>query len=182
MKRVCVLLLVMLLGTGSAAFADYIGLYADAEAMMCTIVDAEPGLLTFYVVANVTGATGVEFSAPQPACMVGATHVGDAPVYDVTVGDSQNGAAVAFGVCYNLQIHVFTIYYFGAGLSTTCCMYPLLGNMGNPVGPRLADCGYPFATLHPLPGVPIFVNPDATCGCTVPTETSTWGQIKAMYE
>lgn len=181
MKRVCVLLLVVLLGTGGTAFANYIGLYSDIEGMMCSIVDV-PGLLTFYVVATVSNTTAVEFSAPQPACMVGASHIGDAAVYDVTLGDSQDGAAMALGECFTGQTHVYTIYYVGAGLSTTCCLYPLLGYKGHPAGPRRTDCTDPFPVIYPFPGVPIIVNADAACSCTVPTETSTWGQIKATYQ
>ncbi len=67
--------------------------FADPAGSDCTLSDTTPGTLTIHVVHTGTpGATAVQFSAPKPACMVGATWLDDTWVFPVTIGDSQTAA------------------------------------------------------------------------------------------
>jgi hypothetical protein len=158
-----------------------IGVFADAGGAGCNIVDATPGLLTVYVVhMNTGGATASQFAAPKPSCMTGVSWLSDVFVYPVTIGNSQDGVAVAYGACFASPIHVLTIQYFGSGQSEVCCMYPVIPAPSTPSG-RIEVVNCADALLYGN-GLVSSVNADATCMCgSVKVEDTTWGRVKAIY-
>jgi len=129
---------------------------------------------------NTTGALASQFAAPAPPCMTGVTWLADYPQYLVAIGNSQQGIAIAYGVCSASPIQVLTIQYFASGLSQTCCMYPVIPSMGAPSGQiEVVDCS---ETLLWGSGLTSSVNADETCMCgAVKVEESTWGRVKAIY-
>lgn len=183
MKALALSPIVILVLASSAVAGGHIGLYGDPNGSVCSIADESPTLMNFYVVATVpTGAVNVAFTASQPPCMASATYVGDMYPFSHHVGGSQMGISVQFLACITEQVHVLTIAYFGTGLTPACCEYAVGPHPDRPDGPVATDCGPDFGTLFYLSAGHITVNPDGTCMCTVPTETSTWGAIKATYE
>ncbi|MEE9268716.1 MAG: hypothetical protein V3V49_00485, partial [Candidatus Krumholzibacteria bacterium] len=178
-RTVCLGGLFTLLSIVSAASGDAIGLFADDGGMDCQIIDDEPGVLNIFVVHTAPdGATASAFSAPMPACMVGATYLSDTCPF-LCPGNSQTGTSRAYGGCLSGTIHVLTMSFFVQGTSEPCCAYPVLPH------PELGliiveDCdGNPI----PAQGAAATVNGDATCPCQapVPVEATTWGAVKALY-
>jgi hypothetical protein len=162
------------------SFGGYIGVYGDAQAMNCNIVEAG-GLVSVYVVhTHTTAATASQFAAPRPNCMTGATWLSDSYVQPVVIGDSQNGISVGYGACLPTPIHVLTILYFGNGATEPCCMYPVLPHPDATSGRvEVIDCE--FNSLFATAGTSI-VNSDDGCICgAISVKKSTWGRVKALY-
>ena len=192
MKPVKTMLLLgigMLFATGQAlSQVGTLGLYTDPAGTDCRLTDTSAGALRVYVVHDATqGASGVSFSAPTPACMIGATWVGDDRPYPVTLGSSQGGVSIGYGRCETGPTHVFTVIYFTAGTSSNCCLYPVLDNPIFPSG-RIEVTNCDTRDLHIVYGtigVVSTVNGDATCACivrsTASRHESSWGRVKTLY-
>jgi hypothetical protein len=164
--------------SGAGGPPGLLGIYGDPNGTNCDTRDVA-GLLQIYVVHTLTGGVlASQFSAPQPACMVGAVYLGDSSPFQVNVGTSQAGIAVAYGACLGAPIHVLTISYFSAGQVSTCCPYPILPDPS--VGVIFSvDCA---SRLMTATGIANTINGNSTCSCSsLPTEQSTWGRVKALY-
>lgn len=156
------LLLPLLTGTALGQ-AGGVCLFSDAGATQCNFSDNSPGIMAFYVVhTDVAGATAVQFAAPQPPCMVGATWLGDDPVFPSTIGNSQDGVAVAFGSCLPAPIHVLTMNYFGNGTTTADCAYPVTPDP-NLLQVQSVDCS---SQAHAATGGVVYINSSNSCDCT----------------
>lgn len=180
-----------------AVIPGTLGAYADTGGMNCNAVDTAPGLLSIYIVHTGTdGATAIEFSAPVPACGAGTASylswgtphgsaVGNPVIGDPTaIPPKAPGASIAYGACRNTtltNILVGTVSLFGSGLTPTCCYYEIGAHQISGFL-RMTDCGTPFPALHDVTTVRNTINGNLTCPCGVtPTESSTWGGIKALY-
>lgn len=113
--------------------------------------DTVPGLRQFYVLMSTTGAGSVEFSAPLPSCIEGATYLSDDCPYPVHIGNSQTGVAVAFSSCKTGDaVHVLTINCWMAGQTKSCCPWRILPSPtaypSNQIG--VADCDLNYATAY----------------------------------
>ncbi|UCH83400.1 MAG: hypothetical protein JSW50_13220 [Candidatus Latescibacterota bacterium] len=180
MKKV-VFLTVALVFAANMAFAQAgsVGIFGDPAGTTCNLTDVVQGLLSVYVVHVNAVATASQFSAPMPGCMVGASWLSDTGIFPVTIGNSQTGVAIGYGVCQTGNIHVLTINYFAAGLSTPCCYYPVLPDPNVPSGKiEVVDCANNL--LFASGGIGI-INADGSCQCDVPTEETTWGKVKSLY-
>jgi hypothetical protein len=186
MKRLLVITVVMML-SASMAFAQMgageVGIYADLAGTNCQMSDVAPGLCTYYVVHVWSpGATAVQYSAPQPACLL-ASYLSDTAQFPVTIGSSQTGVAIGYGACLASPITTLFINYFCQGLTGTCCEYPVLPDPNVPSGTiEVVDCDQ--ALLTDVVGLPGMVNgtiEDCNCDPTLATEESTWGKVKAIY-
>lgn len=136
--------------------------YSDTQGFDCDINDDVPSLLTVYVVHTETfGATAVEFSAPMPACMTGATFLSDTSPHAIFIGGSQVGASVAYGACLLPTVHVLTISYFGQGQTQADCAYPVIAHQqsGNL---QMVDCNF---LTHPVTGGTSYINSSLPCDC-----------------
>jgi hypothetical protein len=183
MKRLIVLTTVMLFGA-SLAFgqAGVLGTYEDMEGLDCDVVDV-PGLLSIFVVHTLTaGATAAQYKATTPLCMStnGTTFFGDQAVFGVTLGSSQTGVAIGYGVCLSSPIHNLTIAFFAGGNTSLCCAYIVDGDPLSDSGLiEIVDCqgGLLIGTgrTNTVNGEP------AICPCTTPVEETTWGAVKALY-
>jgi hypothetical protein len=182
------LVAVLLVSGASTALSQSqrIGLYSDTEGSGCSLTDTAPGFFqVFLVVLSPEDLNAVEFQVVADpgftAVLVGELSPLPKPGVD---GDAHGGMILAFGECYTMPLHVYTLTYQGFGTSGSCA--------GLDIGPnpnslfdsiRFGTCD--FNTIHvPQSAVDTFhLNPDGSCPCglPVPVETSTWGQIKAMY-
>jgi hypothetical protein len=161
-----------------------IGLFADPSGTNCNILDNQAGPLRVYVVHHyAVGVAAVQFAAPMPSCMTAATWLSDECDFPVTVGNSQAGIAVAYGMCLSSPIQVLSILYFAQGVSQTCCVYRVVPDPEVPSGRiEVSDCN--FNVIYGTGDMSV-VNPDETCPCTadigIKVEEATWGHIKALY-
>jgi hypothetical protein len=179
MKRV-VFLAIATLFVASLAFAQAgsIGIFGDPAGTNCNLAAMTQGLGAYYVVhTNTPGAVGCEYSAPKPACMTLAQYLSDTNAFPVTIGNSQTGVSVGYGVCRQAPILVQTISYFILGPNPMCCRYYVLPHPING-GPNMVDCADNLLIATGGQGI---VNSDPTCHCDVPVQDTTWGQVKALY-
>ena len=182
MKKTLLLTLALMLVAGMAfGQAGSVGVFADNLGANCNLLDVAPaGLKQYFVVhVNTTGATASQYRAKVPVCMTqtGAQWLSDTNMFGVTVGNSQTGVAVAYGMCKIGNVHTQTISVFAMGMTGACCRWfvdgdPIIGFI------KGTDCA--FATFYPTGGQGI-INPNGTCQCSVPTQDTTWGQVKALY-
>ena len=189
MRNVLLLMFVLML-TASLAVAqtNRVGLFGVANPTTdadCNIVDAAPGLLPVYAV-HVQDAPGgptmiaSQFKSAIPACFTG-TWLSDTAIYPVTVGNSQNGVAIGYGVCIATPVHVLTINVFASGTTPACCVWPVEGDPNIPSGQvEFVDCDNALLVGVGQSGI---INADGTCPCAdiVAVEDATWGKIKALY-
>ncbi len=181
MKKMALLTIAMLC-VASLVFAQggSIGAFGDMGGTDCYITDAAPGLLSIYIVhVNVPGATACQFAAPTPACMTAATYLSDSSPFAVVIGSSQTGVAIGYGGCFTGPIHVLTIQYFASGMTAPCCYFDVVPDPYLPSGQiEVVDC---VENLIYATGQSGLVNADGSCECGVPTQDTTWGQMKALY-
>jgi len=183
MKRLFLITLVAVFSASvAAAQVGNIGLFADNAGADCNIVDNAVGLKPIYVVhVNAANVSAVQFSAVVPACF-GASFLSDTAVWPVTVGNSQTGVAVGYGVCLSSPIHVLTINVFAQGLASTCCQMTVAPHSAASSGEiEVVDCANDLFLLGTIGGT-VTINPDGSCMCSIGTEETTWGQVKALYQ
>jgi hypothetical protein len=181
MKK-ALLLTVAIMCAATVAFgqAGTIGLYADAAGADCHIPDTVAGLYTVYAVhTNTAGATASQWAAPLPSCYLGIW-LSDTPVYAVTIGNSQSGVAIGYGVCLAGPIHVLSISLFNQALTGSCCAWTVIPDPNVPSGQiEVVDCVN--ALLYGT-GFTSYINGNINdCPCTVGTEETTWGAVKSIY-
>jgi hypothetical protein len=162
-------LLVAVLVSGALAQTGTICLYADPQGTQCTLSDTAPGLLSVYVIHDplstpAGGVRAVEFAAPKPDCMVGATWVTDYSTTYVTTGNSQTGVSLVYTGCISDPVHVLTIQYMTSGLSASDCAYPVVPIPTQGVV-RAVDCDNDYAQA--VGGV-TYVNSTRPCECAEP--------------
>ena len=182
MKKVVFLTMALLL-TASMAFgqAGSIGIFGDPNGTDCNLSDVAPGLCTYYVVfVWHSGVTGAQFAAPVPACL-GAMYMSDATVWPVNIGNSQAGISIGTGQCVVAPTHLLSLNFFCQALTPpgACCYYPVLPHPAAVSGVvEGVDCN--FVATYPTAGTGI-VNADASCQCDIPTQETTWGQVKSLF-
>jgi hypothetical protein len=163
MKRMLLAALAIVLCAQMAfAQAGTICLFSDAAGTQCSFSDNGPGIMEVYVVhAYAPAATAVQFAAPKPDCMIGATWVADTSPWPVVIGDSQIGAAVAYNSCLASPVHVLTITYATTGATTANCPYPVLPDPAV-ANIEVADCG---GNVFIGSGGTAYVNSSLSCEC-----------------
>jgi len=181
MKKALLLTVFLMLGATLAfAQAGSIGIFANPAATDCNLVAGPAsGLALYYIVhVNTPGAVGCEYAAPKPTCMSLAQWLSDSNAFPVTLGNSQTGVSVGYGTCRVAPILVQTLQYFVLGPNPTCCRYPVLPHPING-GPNVVDCADNL--LIATGGQGIINAVPGQCMCNVPVESTTWGQMKALY-
>ena len=183
MKKVLLLVAVVVLSANTALAQNArVGLFRDLTGTDCTSDDVAPGLLNIFAVVIMTaGNSACEFQATMPACMIGASFLADGKPWPITLGDSQAGVSVAYGLCDPAPTHVLTLQFFVAGLTSPCCIYPVTPHpfAGIPGEVVVEDC----TNLVIADGQSGVVNSMLGCECAdiVAAHHSSWGQIKALY-
>jgi len=179
--RIATLVVTALLATVVVASAQvpYIAVYFDPyhtqEAKVC------PGFVvdTWYVAAvnfN-TYITGADFAIQYPPAV---TWMADLNLPPVKVGNTPTGLSMGYalpqngyGVLELCQVQVFW--------NCDHCADPYYNNqvkvITNPLTGFLGVTDYPNFNLIPGTGLTTLI-----CPLGVPTEDTTWGQVKALYE
>jgi hypothetical protein len=183
MHKVLLLTLVLILGASMVfAQAGSIGIFSDQTGTSCNLT-ATPGLVYYYFLhVNTTGAKAAAWSAPVPTCFpaVFLGYLTEDPFY-FCIGDPETGITVAYHGCKTGTFLIMKALYNVLGAATDCCRWSIGPDPHVPSGTiEGADCSGNM--IHPSGGYAI-LNATAACNCDiyVPTENTTWGQVKALY-
>ena len=193
----------------AAAQGGYIGVFENPQGSDCDLQDTFPAVRQFYVVhhAAASGARGSRFRVVQGggALLIFLT---ETPAFTLFEGSAEPGLTVCYNACYTSPVLVTTLIYFGQGLSLPCSYISVEAHPEALSGRvEKLDCDGAVLSISgftsPLNGgvsCPCFVSPlsqDKNAEPStkaprkpgsfplcqpVPTEASTWGRIKALYE
>jgi len=164
---VAICLLILVFSTELAlAQTGRLCLFADPQGTNCSLSDTTSGILKVYVIhEHAVGVTAVQFSAPKPSCMTGATWLLDTLSFPVAIGNSQVGLTVGYGACRSSPIHVVTISYAVKGWTTANCAYTVLPDQAyNRI--KVVNCD--FETLDGE-GSTTYINSSFPCTCNDPS-------------
>ena len=179
MRKTLLLTLVLVLGA-TMAFAQNgsIGVFADNTGTSCSLPGS--GTVSYYFVhVNAIGATASQWAAPKPACLTG-TRLADIPVFAVNFGTSEAGITVGYGTCSVGTFHILTALY-SVTSAENCCYFSVIPDPNLESGKiEIPECAPDFNMSYGTSGQGI-INSGLTCDCNVPTEDTTWGQVKALY-
>lgn len=119
-----------------------LGLFASPDGSGSTITDTG-GLVNVYVVhkAGTDGATACEFRVEAPA---GWTRLAAVPQFGVSLGDVDQGIAIAYGQCVTDKVNVLTLTYQAPGGTTPGEMFrlqPPFAATGTPAI-KVVDCNF----------------------------------------
>jgi len=137
-------------------------LYSDASGSTCDFTDSG-GIMEFYVIHTPdAGVAAMQFAAPVPGCMTGASWIGDLNSY-LAIGNSQTGMSVAYAGCLTGPILVTTIQVATVGLTSSDCPYPVIPDPGAPTGfIEVVDCS---GNKHLGTGGTAYINSTLDCKC-----------------
>lgn len=140
-------------------------IFSDASGSTCSFTD-NGGVMEFYVIHQPdAGVSAVEFAAPVPSCMTGASWIADINQFPLTLGNSQLGMSVAYGGCLTGPIHVTTINVATTGSSQAGCAYPVIPDPAAPTGyVEVVDCA---GVKHLGQAGTAYVNSPSACRCGV---------------
>ncbi|NIO27686.1 MAG: hypothetical protein GTO29_03930 [Candidatus Latescibacteria bacterium] len=117
--------------------AGSIGVYADEEGTDPNLVDTG-GTVVFYVVHDVAnGATASAFKIETPA---GWVRIGAEVQFPLSIGDIDDGIAIAYGTCLFDAVHVMTLTYQSPGNSPSGTLFKVLPHSVWPEGIQVVDC------------------------------------------
>jgi hypothetical protein len=166
-------------GTASAALGA-IAIFRDAAGTNCNITDAPSGYAPVYMFhVYTTGAKGSEFKLVVPA---GWTHLGDIEQFEATVGTPLEGVSIEYGACRTGNFLVYQSNFLGDGSSPVCSATVRIVASPNAASGRVEGVDCEDVTRVMTVENP-WVNSDGTCFCgQPPCETTTWGQVKALFD
>jgi hypothetical protein len=146
----------------------------------CDLNNAAGFMQVNVVHRNSPGATACQYSVNVYGTPL--SFVGQTSAYNVIGSGPTTGFAVAYGSCLVSPIDVMTITYMGT--SAACDYLAIEDDPGAAVpGIYMTDCTLPNPVLLTIPAGGIgYVNNDGSCGCNIPAEDTSWGQIKALYQ
>lgn len=166
-------------GQGTAQFlGGKVSLYSDLAFTDTIACDTGVGTLAIHVVWEDPNesARDVLFMIAGSAGFTG-TWLEDSTPYTV-VGTSQEGVGIVFPTCMPSPIHALTVTYAIDGTSSANSYVEVVPHPGTPTGMiEVNVCVY----IEFARGGRLLVNPEGVCP-PLPTEPTTWGAIKALYE
>jgi len=181
--RIAMLVAVALMATVVAvsAQAPYIAVYFDQYHTQET-KDCPGFVMDYWYVAAVnfnTYITGADFAIQYPAAV---TFLQDVNTPPVTIGNTQTGISMAFALPQNgygsfelCQVKVFW-NCDDCGRPVSPFVNNFVKVIPNPVTGFLGVTDYPQYNLIPGIGLTTVI-----CPVGVPTEETSWGQVKALY-
>jgi hypothetical protein len=187
MKRTLVLAMAALCVAGLAwgqSNVGTIGVFTDDVAGSCDIAD-EPALVTAHIlhVGAVAANTSTFMLRQDPG--VEMLFVSATLKNGLMLGDVRTGVTVTYTPCRtSFPFELFELNYLGSGTSTACGKIEIVGapvpfsHSGNI---EIIDCSYQIFEV--LEGGHALVNVAGDCGCqNIPTEETTWGKVKSLYQ
>jgi hypothetical protein len=147
-----------------------IAIFSDVGMTDSKLVDISPRTANIYVaVIGSNGATGVTFRvAPAPGFT--GVRLSEASSFQ-TVGSSPTSIAVGYGSCLVGDFVILTVTYQLFGTSS-CSSLTISAPQGHTI-PICTPCSFADVPCDGFDALQV--------NCTVPVESTTWGQIKALY-
>jgi hypothetical protein len=182
MKRFA-LLIVCLVAMATPALAlngvGDVSVYADNQGNDCNILSpGGGGLVHIYVVHKFQPGDEATYSRFKGEWPTGLTFLGSFNVGSfVSIGSFDNDISVAYGLCVTTTALVGDALFQTSAVSPTCSYVSLVAAVGQTT-PLATRCD--FGEWEVGVGQAI-VNPDGTCQCTIKTEPTSWGKVKALY-
>jgi hypothetical protein len=157
-----------------------ITVFADPAASSCFASDNAAGSLILYIFhTNFSGMLTSNFRIAESSGFH-AIYASETIAVPAHVGDFRSGVLLGYGECQGGSLLLGTLTYTTLGTSVPCSYLDVVAAPPYP-WPATESCS--FEDYPALPLGKLYVNPGAACQmwCTVATEQSTWGKIKAMY-
>jgi len=176
--RKTLLLACVLVLAATMAFAQNgsIGIFADNGGASCNLPSTASSMY-YFVHVNAVGATASQWAAPKPACLNGS-RVADIPVFAINFGNTNDGITIGYPTCKAGTFHIITALYTVIG-ADPCCYFSVVADPILSSGKiEIPDCEYLMVYGTGGQGI---LNSGLTCDCNVPVESTTWGQMKALY-
>lgn len=182
MKALIILGIILVLSVGLAhGQAGYIGLFTDAGAINCDVIDGGTGVVEIYIIHMASaGATAAQFKVEGGGGM-NMMWVSDHYTWIcIDCGTTQEGIVVPYlGGCKSSPFVLLSMTYFSMATSAVCSYLDVVADPDAASGTiEIVDCS---STMHTAGGSRMYVNPDGSCSCNVATKQSHWGGIKALY-
>jgi hypothetical protein len=188
MKKLLTITVALTLCAG-AAFADHIGIYADAGGTSCALTNlvVPPGNNALYVIHKFNGgSTASQFKVNDLSTLFATSQV--TPY--LSIGTWNTDLSLAYGGCVIGDHVLVTLNFLWFGTALTC--QNTLEIVPAPTSPipgavALVDCAQPSGNLESATGGRAYVGAGSdNCvdptGCDPsPVAETTWGGIKALY-
>jgi hypothetical protein len=162
---------------------DVIGLYADADVYVaCAFLETSTVLDTVFVVHKPSlGATSSRWMVESNGGF-GCSYVAETVRMPSWTGNSQTGILLQYGGCLTSDnVLLVMMYYFCQGTSSTCSYLEVVADPAS--GSRqieAVDCTFKTRRVD---GRKLYANPGPGCDpCWNPTENTSWGKIKTLYQ
>jgi hypothetical protein len=154
-----------------------IGIFADNGGVSCNL-PSTGSVMYYFVHVNAVGATASQWAAPKPACLNG-TRITDIAVFAINFGNTNDGITIGYPTCKTGTFHIMTVMY-SVTTADPCCYFSVVADPNLASGKiEIPDCDYNMQ--YGTGGQGILNSSVPTCDCNVPTESTTWGQMKALY-
>ena len=115
-----------------------VGVFADADGTDQSVTDTG-GLVTVYVVhkLDTDGATASAFTVDAPAGWVLQSAQVEFPL---SIGNIDDGIAIAYGSCQTGAVHLMTLTYMSPGNATPGTVFSVLPHPHTPENIEVVDC------------------------------------------
>ncbi len=178
MKHIAILMISLLtLAIAAPAFAQAVGdisAYADDQGNSCSVT-APAGIVTVYVVHKFSdggSATGARFKVTVPS---GLAILAFTTTF-VPIGNISGDLSLGYGTCISSTTSLGSILMNSS--NPAACSYISVVAADNFANPIATDCTFGEYTVKTGQAI---ANPDGTCACSVATEPTSWGRVKALY-
>jgi hypothetical protein len=178
MRRIATALFSVLLPAVFAASVeaeDHIGIYGDASGSTCELTLRTPGPVSSYVVHKFAdrGTTGSRWKVSDTSTLTATSASSPFTFF----GDPYTDLSVGYGGCRTGVFHIMTLTHVWSGQPVSCGRL----TVGPPPGSTTVmttDCDYALQSANG--GTFYFDSGNYWC-CPEPTETTSWGAVKALY-
>lgn len=187
MKQLILLMLLLTVGVSNASIENgSIGVYTDQAGTNCSFRDMAGGYVYVYLIhKNTTGSTGSKFKLIRPAGWTYQFGSRDQTFLQTGFPDALDGVSYEYQTCQVGSFWLETLIYTSDGSTPTCSNTLRIIESPSAASGWIegTDCSGNAVRLHTYLAV---VNSDGSCFCGweriwAPVESSTWGQIKALY-
>lgn len=171
---------VLLLAAAAYGQSQRIVLCTELGSYSCELIDNRVALVSIYVIHLFTpGAVASSWMVAQSPDF-NCAYVGETAPWATYIGNTRIGLSISYGLCVVGDALLISINYFCQGLTPRCEFLEVVPHPEAPTGEiEVVDCS--FVTVAGVGGV-LIINNDGSCPCYRPTNQTSWGQVKVLFE